>query len=104
MNTRRCIAASVIAIGSLVVVPSVAFAQTGYGTDPVPSSVAPASSTTNVSVLGNSAANNPSSNSSSSKLPLTGADIAGIAAIAVGACGIGTVLVVTGRRRARAAA
>jgi LPXTG-motif cell wall-anchored protein len=99
MLIRRCIAASAIAVGSVVVVPSVAFAQTGYGTDPVPSSVVPASSTTKVAVQSAGASNNPSS-----KLPLTGADIAGIAAVAAGACGVGAVLVLSGRRRARTTA
>jgi LPXTG-motif cell wall-anchored protein len=74
---------------------------TGYGTDPVPTSVAPAPTTTKVAVQSAGASNNPSSGT---KLPLTGADIAGIAVVAAGACGIGTVLVLSGRRRARVAA
>jgi hypothetical protein len=98
VRISKYFAAVAIAGGSVALAPSAAFATTGgnYGSSPVPSaSVLPAS--TSPTVKGTTATK------AAGTLPFTGADVAGIVIAAAGACGIGGVLVLTSRRRSRAA-
>jgi hypothetical protein len=97
VRVPTCVAAVVFTGCALVAVPSAAFAQAadGYGTDPVPPSVLPAAVTV--------PANTVPKVGAGSTIPLTGADVAGLVALAVGATAVGTTLVVVNKRRTRLA-